>query len=196
MTARLAIMLSGGGRTLANLLNHIRAGTLPASVGLVIASKESAGAQRARDAGLSVEIIPGVIPAPRLGALLQEHRIDWVVLAGYLKFVNIPPGFEGRIVNIHPALLPAFGGAGMYGQRVHEAVLRAGAAASGCTVHFVDDQYDHGKVILQRSCPVLPSDTAQSLAARVFELECEAYPEALRMLLANNAGTDGARSRA
>lgn len=184
--ARLAVLLSGSGRTLLNLLNHIRAGALPASIELVIASRECPGAQHARDAGIPTLVIPGVIPAERLGALLREHRIDWVVLAGYLKLIQIPPGYEGRIVNIHPALLPDFGGPGMYGDRVHQAVLRAGAPESGCTVHFVTDEYDRGPIILQRRCPVLPGDTPHDLAARVFALECEAYPEALRRLIAGD----------
>jgi phosphoribosylglycinamide formyltransferase-1 len=182
-------MLSGSGRTLLNLLDHIRAGTLPAAIGLVIASRECLGAQRARDAGLHVEVIPGVIPASRLGSLLAERRIDWVVLAGYLKLIQIPPAYQGRIVNIHPALLPGFGGPGMYGDRVHAAVLKARAQVSGCTVHYVDNQFDHGQIILQRSCPVLPGDTPHSLADRVFALECEAYPAALKAILAGTAHT-------
>jgi phosphoribosylglycinamide formyltransferase-1 len=184
-------MLSGAGRTLANLLEQIRAGRLPASVELVIASRETAGAQKAREAGARVEVIPGAIPAERLGALLREHRIDWVVLAGYLRYVNIPRGYEGRVVNIHPALLPAHGGAGMYGHHVHKEVIRAGEAESGCTVHLVDEQYDHGPVLLQKKCRVLPGDTAESLAARVFALECEAYPEALRRLISGDRRGDG-----
>jgi folate-dependent phosphoribosylglycinamide formyltransferase PurN len=182
-------MLSGSGRTLLNLLDYIRDGSLPATVDLVIASRECLGAQRARDAGLRVEIVPGVIPAARLGDLLAKHRIDWVVLAGYLKLIQIPPAYQGRIVNIHPALLPDFGGPGMYGDRVHEAVLKAKSSTSGCTVHFVDEQFDHGQIIIQRSCPVLPGDTPHTLADRVFALECEAYPAALNTLLAGTAHT-------
>jgi phosphoribosylglycinamide formyltransferase-1 len=181
--ARLAVMLSGGGRTLLNLLDHTRRGDLPATISLVIASRETTGAQRARDAGLPTLVIPGVIPADRLLALVREHRIDWVVLAGYLKLIQIPPEYAGRIVNIHPALLPKFGGPNMYGDRVHEAVIRSGATESGCTVHLVNDQYDRGPILLQRTCPVLPTDTPHDLAARVFDLECRAYPEALRTLL-------------
>jgi phosphoribosylglycinamide formyltransferase-1 len=104
------------------------------------------------------------------------------VLAGYLKLVNIPPGYERRVVNIHPALLPGFGGAGMYGHRVHEAVLASGDGESGCTVHFCDEVFDRGPIILQKRCPVLPGDTPDMLAARVFDLECRAYPEALQLL--------------
>ena len=196
MTARLAVMLSGSGRTLLNLMEQARAGRLEASIELVIASRECLGAQRARDAGLHVQVIPGIIPASTLGGILADHRIDWVVLAGYLKLIQIPAAYQGRIVNIHPALLPAFGGPGMYGDRVHEAVLRAKATTSGCTVHLVDDQYDHGATILQRSCPVLPGDTPHTLADRVFALECEAYPEALRTLLRRNPGNSPAPARA
>lgn len=181
--ARLAVMLSGGGRTLLNLLDHIRRGSLPATINLVIASRETPGAQRARDAGLPTLVLPGVIPADRLSALLREHRIDWVVLAGYLKLIQIPPEYSGRIVNIHPALLPKFGGPGMYGDRVHQAVLRSGATESGCTVHLVNDEYDRGPILLQQTCPVLPTDNPHDLAARVFDLECRAYPEALRTLI-------------
>lgn len=185
-TARLAVLLSGSGRTLLNLLEQIRAGTLPASIDLVIASRECLGAERARQAGLPVRVLPGVIPGATLGSLLREYRIDWVVLAGYLKLLEVPAGYAGRIVNIHPALLPRFGGPGMYGDRVHEAVIRSGATESGCTVHLVDSEFDHGPIVLQRVCPVLPADTAHELAARVFALECEAYPEALRRLIAGD----------
>lgn len=181
--ARLAVLLSGSGRTLLNLLEHIRSGSLPARVELVIGSRECLGAQRARDAGLTTRVMPGVIPAATLSTLLQEHRIDWVVLAGYLKLIQIPPAFAGRIVNIHPSLLPAFGGPGMYGDRVHDAVIRSGERTSGCTVHLVDEIYDHGRILLQKSCPVLPGDTPHSLADRVFALECVAYPEALKNLI-------------
>ena len=182
----LAVMISGGGRTLLNLADEIDAGRLDARIELVIASKECAGAQRARDRGLEVEVLPGVIPAADLQQRLDARRIGWVVLAGYLKLVEIPPGYRGRIVNIHPALLPSHGGPGMYGDRVHRSVLASGDTESGCNVHMVDEEYDRGDVILQRRCPVEPGDTPDTLAARVFEQECIAYPEALRRLLSGN----------
>lgn len=181
--ARLAVLISGGGRTLLNLAEHIRAGDLNASIALVIASAECPGAQKAREAGLVTLIIPGSIPAARLQGLLAEHRIDLVVLAGYLKLLDIPPGFQGRVVNIHPALLPRHGGPGMYGQRVHAAVLAASEPVSGCTVHLCDARYDTGPILLQATCPVLPGDTPESLAQRVFELEKVAYPKALQTLI-------------
>jgi len=197
-------MLSGSGRTVANLLERTGqapvpltaavSGTLPATIVAVIASRPCRGAEIAREAGLPVEIIPGDIPAAQLAEVLQRYRADWIVLAGYLRRVNIPTGtptvpggrpardYTGRVVNIHPALLPRFGGPGMYGARIHAAVLAAGETESGCTVHLADGAYDQGPIVLQKECPVLPTDTPQTLAARVFELEKEAYPEALRIL--------------
>ncbi len=186
-SARLGVLLSGGGRTLLNLQREAIAGRLDASIVLVIASTECAGAARAREAGLNVRVIPGRIPGATLGALLREHRVDLVCLAGYLKLLEIPPGYEGRVLNIHPALLPKFGGPGMYGRHVHEAVLAAREKESGCTVHFCDARYDTGAVVLRRRCPVLPGDTPETLAARVFEEECRAYPEAIRRVLAELA---------
>lgn len=181
--ARLAVMLSGGGRTLANLLAKISSGQLPANVVLVIASRECPGAHIARRAGIETLIKPGVIAADELGAMLQPRAVGWVALAGYLQMVRVPREYRGRVVNIHPALLPKFGGPGMYGRRVHEAVLAAGERISGCTVHLCDDRYDTGPIVMQRCCDVLENDTPDSLAARVFALECETYPRALRELI-------------
>ena len=110
--------------------------------------------------------------------------VDLVCLAGWLQLLQIPPRWAGRGLNIHPALLPKFGGQGMYGRRVHEAVLAAGERESGCTVHVVTDAYDAGPIVLQRRCPVLPGDTPDTLAARVFAQECEAYPEAIKRSVA------------
>lgn len=179
---RLAVLLSGSGRTLLNLLDATRQGWLHATIDLVIASRETLGAQRAREAGLKTLILPGTIPASTLQHHLKDNRIDWVILAGYLKLIDIPTAYQGRIVNIHPALLPDFGGPGMYGHHVHDAVIAAGAKTSGCTVHLVTPEYDRGPILLQKSCPVLPSDTPDTLAARIFDLECQAYPEALERL--------------
>lgn len=195
-TPTLAVMLSGSGRTLVNLCDRIEAGSLAARVGLVIASKECPGAEKARQRGLPVRVLPGVIDADVLGTALSQAGAEWVVLAGYLKMVRIPAGFRGKVVNIHPALLPSFGGAGMYGQRVHEAVLAAGCKISGCTVHLCDDRYDTGPILVQRSCEVKEDDTAGTLAARVFELEKEAYPAAIGLLLAGRVQVDGSGRRA
>lgn len=181
--ARLAVMLSGGGRTLANLLQSVSTGELPANIMLVIASRECPGTRIARDAGIETIIKPGAIPADELGALLRSRGVEWVALAGYLQMVHVPREYRGRVVNIHPALLPKFGGPGMYGRRVHEAVLAASERVSGCTVHLCDDRYDTGPKVAQRCCEVHENDTPESLAARVFALECEVYPRALRDLI-------------
>lgn len=181
---RLAVFLSGSGRTLVNLHETITRGALRAEIALVVASRECVGATLARSLGLPTQVREGDLSVAELDALLAVHAIDWVVLAGYVRLLPIPTGFAGRVVNIHPALLPDFGGQGMYGRRVHEAVLAAGRSVSGCTVHLCDDQYDRGRIVLQRTCPVLPGDTPETLAARVFQQECLAYPEALELLLA------------
>jgi formyltetrahydrofolate-dependent phosphoribosylglycinamide formyltransferase len=182
-------MISGGGRTVLNLLDAIERSDLVARIALVISSSaDVAGVQRCRDRGLLVEVMPGVIAAERLGAVLEQHAIDAVVLAGFLKLLRIPEAYRGRIVNIHPALLPKFGGKGMHGDHVHAAVLAAGETETGCTVHLVDDTYDTGKVLLQKRCPVLRGDDVKMLAARVFEVESEAYPEALRNWLPGQRG--------
>jgi phosphoribosylglycinamide formyltransferase-1 len=183
---RLVVLLSGGGRTLLNLLHEKELGRLDAEFPLVISSRrDAAGVQRARDAGLEVEVIrPRDFPDHAAFAAHQAARIaevphDLVIMAGYLVFFPPPPELQGRMINIHPALLPAYGGKGMYGDRVHAAVLAAGETESGCTVHVVDDQYDHGPTIAQTRVPVRPDDTVDTLAGRVFEAECATYPEAI-----------------
>jgi phosphoribosylglycinamide formyltransferase-1 len=194
--ARLAVFISGGGRTLVNLQKAIEAGDLSATIPLVIASKQCPGVERAQARGLPV-MIDRPRDVGRVEALLKEYRIDWVVLAGYLHLLPIPPAYAGRAVNIHPALLPDFGGHGMYGHKVHEAVLKAGRSTSGCTVHLCDDVYDRGEILLQLTCPVLPGDTPDTLADRVFVQECKAYPMALQQLIhARKTATDsGANER-
>jgi formyltetrahydrofolate-dependent phosphoribosylglycinamide formyltransferase len=113
---------------------------------------------------------------------LDKHPVDLVIMAGFIRRYLYPSKFEGRVLNIHPALLPEFGGKGYYGHRVHEAVLKSGAKESGCTVHLADLHYDKGQILLQKRVPVLPGDSPDTLAARVFQAECEAYPEAIRRM--------------
>jgi phosphoribosylglycinamide formyltransferase-1 len=187
--SRIAVLISGGGTTLRNLIDKIREGSLPVEIRLVISSNPSApGLQFARDAQIPTLIVEKKTSASEASfseAVFGPCRapgVQYVVMGGYLKHVLIPPDFENRVLNIHPALLPAFGGKGLYGLRVHEAVLKYGAKISGCTVHFVDNEYDHGPIILQRAIEVRDDDTPQTLQARVFAVECEAYPEALRLL--------------
>lgn len=191
----LAVMISGGGRTMVNLAHCCRKGELAANVNLVIASRHCDGAERARVLGLPVLVAPGVIDPAVLARMLADHGCGWIVLAGYLKMLRIPPGFEGKAVNIHPALLPSFGGAGMYGDRVHQAVIDAGCKVSGCTVHLCDEAYDRGPIVAQATCEVRDDDTAHDLAARVFALETELYPRALSWLLAGKVRVEGTRTR-
>jgi len=185
--ARLLVLLSGSGRTLDNLIARCADDTLPADIAAVIANRDCRGLAIAREHAIPAEHIPGGPNAETLDTLVTELKIDWVVLAGYLRLVPITERTRGRIINIHPALLPAFGGSGMHGHKVHAAAIEAAnrgeIAESGCTVHFADEQYDTGQVILQRRCPVYPTDSPGDLAARVFDLELEAYPEALRRLI-------------
>jgi phosphoribosylglycinamide formyltransferase-1 len=183
---RLVVLLSGGGRTLLNLLEAIRAGRLQAEIPLVISSRrDAAGVERARAAGLTVEVLrPRDFPDAAAFRAAQAERVqrerpDLVVMAGYLVHWPPPAELQGRVLNIHPALLPRHGGKGLYGEHVHAAVLAAAERESGCTVHVVDDEYDHGPVLAQVRVPVLPGDTVESLAARVFRAECATYPEAI-----------------
>jgi phosphoribosylglycinamide formyltransferase-1 len=182
---RLAVLLSGSGRTLDNLLEQIAAGRLAAAVVTVVSSRADVrGVRIAERAGIPVTVLP---PAGRpiaawsdaIFAACRAARADLVVMAGFLHLVRIPADFAGRVINIHPSLLPAFGGRGFHGMHVHRAVLDRGCTVSGCTVHLVDDEYDHGRILLQKTVPVLPDDTPESLAARVFAAECQAFPEAI-----------------
>ncbi len=185
---RIGVLLSGGGRTLLNLMEHIHQGQVQAEVPIVVSSRATvAGVERSRNAGLDVQIIrkkefPDIDSfSRRLAAVLCAAQVDLVVQAGWLCLWKIPGCYKHRVMNIHPALLPSFGGQGMWGHHVHEAVLQAGCKVSGCTVHFCTDEYDTGPIIVQRTCPVKEDDTPDTLAARVFEQECIAYPEAIRL---------------
>jgi phosphoribosylglycinamide formyltransferase 1 len=185
---RLACLISGGGRTLMNIADQIDAGNLNAKIDLVISSRgDVAGVAKSRTRGFNTLVVRRKdFPSDNdmhaaTSKQLVERRIDLVCLCGYVRVLRVDEPFRGRVMNIHPALLPDFGGLGMYGERVHEAVLASGKKISGCTVHFVDEHYDMGPIILQRRVPVLPGDTPHTLAARVFEQECIAYPEAIRL---------------
>lgn len=188
---RLAVLVSGGGTTLRNLLDRIKAGTLAAEIAVVVSSNpRSPGLAMAAAAGIATQVIttkelPQVSDfSMRIFAACDAAKTDYVICAGFLKRLTIPAAYHARVVNIHPSLIPAYCGAGMYGQHVHEAVLAAGAKLSGCTVHFVDDEYDHGPIIAQRAVPVLAGDTPGSLAARVFAQECELFPTVINWLAA------------
>ena len=184
---RLAVLISGGGSTLMNLLDTIDAGQLEASVELVLASRPCDGVARSLARGHACEVVsPKKFPSvaafsEAIFSRCRAARVDLVVLGGFLSRIEVPSDFEGRVMNIHPALIPAFCGQGMYGHHVHEAVLARGCKVSGCTVHLVDNEYDHGPILVQKVVPVLEDDDADTLAKRVFAAECEAYPEAIRL---------------
>lgn len=199
---RLGVLISGGGMTLVNFKFRIANGEIPAEIAVVIASRaDCGGVERARKMGLKTEVVSRGSFADvgsfseRIFQILREHEVDLVTLAGFLCLIEIPDDFRGRVMNIHPALIPAFCGKGYFGHKVHEAALERGVKISGCTVHFADNEYDHGPIILQRPVPVLDDDTPDTLSARVFEAECEAYPEAIRLFAAGRLQIDGRRVR-
>ena len=187
---RLGVLLSGSGRTLQNLIDRIEDGSLPARIEVVVSSHPDVkGLDRARKANIPAVTVnwksfTDKTFSEAVTAELDKHPLDLIIMAGFIRRYLFPKKYEGRILNIHPALLPDFGGKGYYGHFVHEAVLKSDAKESGCTVHFVDLQYDHGPTILQKRVPVLPGDTPETLADRVFHAECEAYPEAIRLIAA------------
>jgi formyltetrahydrofolate-dependent phosphoribosylglycinamide formyltransferase len=198
---RVAVLVSGSGTSLENLFERIDAGEVPARVAVVIASKANAGGlERARRRGVPAVAIPrrehpdAARFNDALHAELARHRVDLVLLLGFLS-PFAPRGFAGRVINVHPALIPAFSGKGYYGHRVHEAVLGSGVKVSGATVHFADDEYDHGPIILQEAVPVLDDDTPDSLAARVQAVERRLVPEAVRLFASGRLGVDGRRVR-
>ena len=183
----IAVTFSGGGRTVLNLLDRIGAGELDARIVLAIADRECAGIERIEAGGVPVERVfwtKGTAPpdyAARVWPLVEATGAKLVCNCGFLRLLLIPPAWENRVMNIHPGLLPRFGGKGMWGDHVHRAVLESGERESGCTVHFANNEYDRGPIILSKRVPVLPGDTMDTLAARVFEAESVAYPEAVRL---------------
>jgi phosphoribosylglycinamide formyltransferase-1 len=188
----IAVLISGGGTTLRNLIERQQRDALPIDIRLVISSSPTAkGLQFATDAGIPAYIIEKtkkLSPAEyeqRNFDLCRAAGVKYVVMAGFLKHLPIPADFENRVINIHPSLIPAFCGQGMYGLKVHQAAIDYGAKISGCTVHFVDNQFDHGPIIGQWPVPVQDDDTADALQARVFAAECAAYPAVLRALAAD-----------
>jgi formyltetrahydrofolate-dependent phosphoribosylglycinamide formyltransferase len=188
---RLGVLLSGSGRTLQNLIDRIQDGSLPARIEVVISSHAGVkGLERAQSAKIpAVTVDYKDFPDDRafsdaVTQQLDRHPVDLVIMAGFIRRYLFPKKYEGRVLNIHPALLPDFGGKGYHGEKVHRAVLQKGVKESGCTVHIADLEYDRGTILLQKRVPVLPGDTPETLAARVFEAECEAYPEAIRRMAA------------
>ncbi len=199
---RLGVLISGGGTTLTNFLKSIEDGRLSAEVAVVIASRsDCGGVAKARAAGLRCEVAArrDFAETRTFSRAIFDHlrdaQVDLVALSGFLSLIEIPDDFRFRVLNIHPALVPAFSGQGFYGRRVHEAVLARGVKVSGCTVHFADNVYDHGPIIQQRCVPVLEDDTPETLAARVFAAECALYPACVQLFAEGRLTIAGPRVR-
>jgi phosphoribosylglycinamide formyltransferase-1 len=197
---RLAVLVSGSGTTLQNLLDRIADGRLSAQVVCVVSNNpEALGLTRAVRAGVPAFVVERKNCASRaefgerIFAHCRDAGADLVCMAGFLQLLPIADDFRHRVLNIHPALIPAFCGKGLYGLHVHQSALEAGVKVSGCTVHFADDEYDHGPIVLQRVVEVRDDDTPESLAARVFEQEKEAYPEAIRLFAEGRLHIEGRR---
>jgi len=197
---RLGVLISGGGTTLQNILDRIDAGSLDAEVAVVISSSAKAfGLERARKHHVPTHVLLRTRYADAkeygeaIAEILDRYNVELVTMAGFLKLWTIPPRYHGRVMNIHPALIPAFCGLDMYGHAVHEAVVNSGVKISGCTVHFADNEYDTGPIILQRTVPVHFEDTPDDVAKRVFTEECIAYPEAIRLYAQGRLQIEGRR---
>jgi phosphoribosylglycinamide formyltransferase 1 len=198
---QVAVLISGGGTTLLNFLKHREAGQLDIDIPIVIASRaDCKGVERAQNEGLRCEAVnrddfeDTATFSKTVFDLCRELEVELVTLAGFLSLLKIPADFKNRVMNIHPSLIPAFSGPGFYGHHVHDAVIARGAKFSGCTVHFADDEYDHGPIVLQRVIPVHDTDDADAVAKRVFEAECDAFPAAIRMFASGKLKVEGQRT--
>jgi phosphoribosylglycinamide formyltransferase 1 len=201
MPLRLAVLISAGGTTLQNIIDHFEAGKLDARIVTVISSRPGVyGLVRAKEAGLPTEIVTRKEAGSReefgrrMFDVVRRSEAELVCLAGFLELLPIPDDFENRVINIHPSLIPAFCGKGFYGHHVHKAVIEGGVKISGCTVHFADNVFDHGPIILQRAVQVLDDDTPETLASRVHDAECLAFPEAIRLFAERRIRVTGRRT--
>ncbi len=200
VSLRVAVLISGSGRTLKNFIDLSAEHQLPLDIRLVVSSSAKAGGLlHAQEAGIATQTLDRRESATdeeygdRIFDACRAAEVDYVLMAGFLKLVPVPEDFTGRVLNIHPSLIPAFCGHGMYGDRVHQAVLDYGTKLTGCTIHFVDNEYDAGPIIWQQPVPVFDDDTAETLAARVFGAEKEAYPHVLKLLAAGKIQLEGRR---
>jgi phosphoribosylglycinamide formyltransferase-1 len=196
----IAVLISGGGTTLRNLIEYQQSGCLDVDFRCVVSSKLSAlGLEHARKANIPTEIISRKqFPAAEehsqaMFRCLRNYGAKLVVMAGYLELLLIPDDFQNRVINIHPSLIPAFSGKGFYGLRVHQAAIDYGVKISGCTVHFVDNEFDRGPIIAQLTCPVDEDDTPESLQARVFAKECELLPQVVQAVAEDRVEVNGRR---
>ena len=199
---RVVVLLSGSGRTLENFIRANQDGRIHVNFTRVISSRSSVrGVDIARSANIPLSIVPRRSFATwrafsaQVHEILEQERPDLVLMAGFLSMIEIPDQYVGKVMNIHPALLPLFGGKGNYGNRVHQNVIESGMKVTGCSVHFVDENYDAGPIILQSCVPVFEDDDADSLGARVFQRECEIYPQAVRLFCDGRLVLDGRRVR-
>jgi phosphoribosylglycinamide formyltransferase-1 len=193
----IVVLISGGGRTLQNLIEYSQSGSLRGELVHVISSNPAAaGLQFAEKARIPYDVfshrhLPTTeeLSAPVFDCC-RRRNCDLVVMGGFVRKLVIPDDFQNRVINIHPSLIPAFCGHGFYGIRVHQAVLKYGCKITGCTVHYVDDEYDHGPIIAQRAVPVLPNDTPEVLQRRVFAEECRLYPHVINELAQRKINSD------
>lgn len=198
---RLAVCVSGGGSTLQNLIDQVRGKKLRAEIVQVVASRPRIGAiPKAEAAGIPLALANRSTKSASdfsrsVFDPIRQRNADLVILGGFLALVEIPPDYRGRVINIHPSLIPAFSGKGFHGSAVHQAALETGVKVSGCTVHFADDTYDTGPIIVQRTVPVEENDTPETLAARVFKAECQALPEAIALYADGRLRLEGRRVR-
>lgn len=196
----IAVLISGNGKTLQNFIDCIKSGSLPAKIQIVISSNPDAkGLERAKINGIPTAVVSRSSYkdvdsfSEAITKKLEEYPVELITLAGFMHLYKIPDTYSGRVMNVHPGLIPAFCGHGYYGHKVHEAVIRYGAKVSGCTVHFADNVYDNGPIIIQRTTPVFDDDTPDTLAERVFKEECTAYPEAIRLFAEGRLKREGRR---
>ena len=187
-TLKLGIMISGGGRTMVNIADQIKRGELDAEIVCVICSRSDiSGIERARELGFEPMIIrkkdfaDNESFSKKIYQTLEQAKAELILQCGWMCFWQVPAELDGKVMNIHPSLLPMFGGQGMYGHHVHEALVERGCKISGCTVHFVTNEYDAGPIIVQRSCQIHADDSADAVAEKVFKQECQAYPAAIRL---------------
>lgn len=203
MTIDIAVLLSGSGTTLQNLIDMKAAGKLDVNIKLVVSSRaDAAGLKRAEDAGIKTAIVESRIyrkdgktnweeMSKAIDDLCNRAEVDYIVLAGFMCFYHFEARYQNKVVNVHPAILPSFGGQGMYGIKVHEAVVRRGVKLTGCTVHFVDpNAYDEGPIIVQRAVPVYDTDSAEDVQQRVMSEERVALPEALSLIASGRVGVE------
>lgn len=183
MRARLGILLSGSGTTYANLAAHVASGAIAAEIALVVSSREGVGGVDKATANGHPSVVAKDPDA--VSAALREAGVEYVAMCGWMRFWDPPAEWRNRVLNIHPALLPAFGGKGMYGRRVHDAVIAAGCKVSGCTAHLVSGEYDSGPIVAQRVVPVLPEDDGATLEARVQAAERALYPSVVAALVSD-----------